>query len=1443
MSKVFQKVRTGINLGSLTADPSDPQAGDFYYNTVTNTFRQYLGNGGVTAQYTAPFDDAAPSDGGPGTTAGAWTGLEYHPTSSYGVSSIQFRLEALSSMTGQIICDLWNDVGGNPGVILSSSAPFNVAALPSGVHVSVLFTFPSQIQLTSGQTYYFVLRGNPTLTNQCNIDPAIGAQPGNSLIFTNNSGATWFHQAPTVGVVINGSSFVAGWHNMVGDDLFQLVTNKQLGFSSLTDSTTTGSDASIASPTTGIVRLTNASLVSLGGIPGGTVGLQVMIANSTGNTITIVNEDLSVATAANRILTNGANVSMPSGSVFTFIYSATLSRWQLVSDGGANTSLSNLTSPTSVNQTLLSSATLSAAVTSAGGSNQGYDMPSSFGTRGAENFTPGVSFSLTKFFWNAYTLQASGQTGNIRIAIYSNSAGLPNTLLGASDDLSIVGIPAFTNNIPLNFTFSTPVPLSAGTVYWWSIEESTGFGGTFRIGSMCSTVGAGGASHAGWNGSVWSGAFQTYNSTYTMFQSLTNNIGSAGSPWANIFGSKVNAGILTTASTTDSGTTGNDATLGSSGSGIVRLTNSSLSSLGGIPAGVSGQQIIVENKTGNQISVVNEDAVATAANRIQTGTGANAQMANNASFEFVYDSTSARWQLVGGTGSGTGGFKNYLTPIITSTSGGVSNVGNGNFEYGSTLGWSLAHSAISSLIPTSVAAPGTAFSATSGGTAASANLSLVTVTGGTQLAGSYSAEMISSAAGVAGDMMISSAFNIDAADQGKILPFSFSYKAVSGTFNFSGTSANTFAIYIYDVTNGVWISPVGVYNMVQGTGVGTATGSFQATSNTIKYQIALIDINAPAGAFNLEIDDFFVGGGQGAADNSGQGQSSTQQVFTAVAGTQTYTTPFGVQWLRVRLVGGGGGGGGSVVSSGSSAGGGGAGGYAETIIVNPLATYSYSVGGAGGSGTAGGGTGGTGGATNFGVLTGGGGAGGTGSTGNITTGGLGGGASGGQILINGGYGFTGSGNSNFATGGGGAPSYFGGGGYGGANTNAVGPATAGRAVGSGGGGGGNGNAGGTGASGIIIVEEYYSSPSGVGQGIGITGTVGFNVFGPTTSITSAGPTKIAFSGIVSDTNNTVSTSTFTQWTCPVSGLYDIIFEGAFVIPTGSGAATVTSNLLKNGASIASGSSFSNSSVGSGNSSPFMLSQMAVPLIAGDNLSVQMASNNGIASTTLAIGHFGASLCGGGVQATQNRVFAPPQLTSIAGSTTYTAPVGALYLKVLVHGAGGGGGPVTGSAGGTGGTTSLTGTGLNLVCTGGAGANPGNSPQSAPAGGTVTATTGLTVVYARAGGSGNSANNVTATAGMPGCAGWKGGAGGAGGVNIAGSAAATNSGAGGGGAGSSSVGGGGGGAAGAILEGIISNPNPSITYTATIGAAGTAGSGAANGGAGGSGYIEIWAHFQ
>ncbi len=195
-------------------------------------------------------------------------------------------------------------------------------------------------------------------------------------------------------------------------------------------------------------------------------------------------------------------------------------------------------------------------------------------------------------------------------------------------------------------------------------------------------------------------------------------------------------------------------------------------------------------------------------------------------------------------GSGSGGSKNYLTTYLN-------NAGNGDFEYGTTTGWSLGTTGtLTNAFPTGTP---------TFGSGAAGTLSITTVSSN-QLAGSHSLSYASSAATTAGNMLASNAFTIDKEDQAKVLTFSFSYQAFTNptNANWSGTSSNSFGVAIYDVTNSAWIQPAGCFGMTQSSGVGICTGTFQTSSNGTQYRLVVYNANATTGAVTVYFDDFNV---------------------------------------------------------------------------------------------------------------------------------------------------------------------------------------------------------------------------------------------------------------------------------------------------------------------------------------------------------------------------------------------------------------------------------------------------------------------------------------------------------------------------------------------------------------------------------------------------------
>ena len=133
---------------------------------------------------------------------------------------------------------------------------------------------------------------------------------------------------------------------------------------------------------------------------------------------------------------------------------------------------------------------------------------------------------------------------------------------------------------------------------------------------------------------------------------------------------------------TDAVTTGSNATVATPTKSYIQLTNGSLASIDGIPAGTDGQVVVLSNRTGVTV-VVNNETGATAANRVLTGTGGAVALDNNASLMFVYNSTASRWMIVGGVG---GSLVVNLTAGEALTAGNAVYVSQGAADGGRTAG-------------------------------------------------------------------------------------------------------------------------------------------------------------------------------------------------------------------------------------------------------------------------------------------------------------------------------------------------------------------------------------------------------------------------------------------------------------------------------------------------------------------------------------------------------------------------------------------------------------------------------------------------------------------------------------------------------------------------------------------------------------------------------------
>lgn len=154
----------------------------------------------------------------------------------------------------------------------------------------------------------------------------------------------------TVDGLTAGSVVVAGASGEISEDnagLFFDTTDNELGIGTATPATsvdisgdfatrqtaeaTTGNIDSLDTSSSSSVRFTGAAAVTLRGIANGQDGKYLTIVNSTGNTLTVTNED-SNPSAANRIVTGtGADFTVADGGSAFFQYDSTGQRWRAVS--------------------------------------------------------------------------------------------------------------------------------------------------------------------------------------------------------------------------------------------------------------------------------------------------------------------------------------------------------------------------------------------------------------------------------------------------------------------------------------------------------------------------------------------------------------------------------------------------------------------------------------------------------------------------------------------------------------------------------------------------------------------------------------------------------------------------------------------------------------------------------------------------------------------------------------------------------------------------------------------------------------------------------------------------------------------------------------------------------------------------------------------------------
>jgi hypothetical protein len=157
------------------------------------------------------------------------------------------------------------------------------------------------------------------------------------------------------------------------------------------------------------------------------------------------------------------------------------------------------------------------------------------------------------------------------------------------------------------------------------------------------------------NGNVGIGTTSPGTRFHVSGTSTTFNVTSTGAVGVGTTSPSVNldvVGDMALRVFTDSTTTGTVTALNSFNTSHINLTANTTLTIQGITNTANGKSLQLNNLTPNPMTIVNESASATAANRIRTGTNGNVTIATGNAATFRYDTPNSRWQLlIGSTGT------------------------------------------------------------------------------------------------------------------------------------------------------------------------------------------------------------------------------------------------------------------------------------------------------------------------------------------------------------------------------------------------------------------------------------------------------------------------------------------------------------------------------------------------------------------------------------------------------------------------------------------------------------------------------------------------------------------------------------------------------------------------------------------------------------------------
>lgn len=233
---------------------------------------------------------------------------------------------------------------------------------------------------------------------------------------------------------------------------------------------------------------------------------------------------------------------------------------------------------------------------------------------------------------------------------------------------------------------------------------------------------------------------------------------------------------------------------------FVKITGVTATTILGIASGSDGKSIILHNGTTQLLTLNNEDAGATASNRLKLPGSNNIILGTDESIELIYESSSSRWIQKSGSGSGNGsGGVGGINFLILDSSWQPTKTDNSSADI--AIGDWLSYDDGANSIPIDM----------TGGSPSVVTLSR-TATGGEILNGTASFKIVKTASNAQGEGASCVGY-VPLGYRGQQCMISFTHRIISGNI-----IDGDIGVYVYDVTNSSLLTPnnnslIGSYNL------------------------------------------------------------------------------------------------------------------------------------------------------------------------------------------------------------------------------------------------------------------------------------------------------------------------------------------------------------------------------------------------------------------------------------------------------------------------------------------------------------------------------------------------------------------------------------------------------------------------------------------------------